>query len=375
MLLTLIIILMLIWSAVIGSLYSNFLVFYSNFSETESYNKAYYSSISALERAELVIRQRQPWYEWSWWRIWDNVWALSDIKTETGFSYLSNNSHKKSSLFWKINSTTTGAIPSPGKWDVDRMLSTWDSSNYNKMDYENSEIILLYYDKSENNPYFSTTCPEDCKKPNLESISVKIRLPWYISGYFWLLNTNQTLTPWWGNDDPIVDRQFRWSYKEWGFEYKPFTIYATQNGPTADKSIIKESDINEQRPITFWSASWNPIYPYPPSANPTIITPMSTSTSPFDNNFQWILKYHERLKDVQLKFSLLNLLQPEMSWMIYPFLEYQIHFDPMYGTPQKIPDKYYKIETIWSFWDYQINNIIFKPTITESILRSFTTIL
>jgi hypothetical protein len=39
------------------------MVFYSNFSETENYHKAYYASISALERAELVIKQRQPGYE------------------------------------------------------------------------------------------------------------------------------------------------------------------------------------------------------------------------------------------------------------------------------------------------------------------------
>ena len=76
-----------------------------------------------------------------------------------------------------------------------------------------------------------------------------------------------------------------------------------------------------------------------------------------------------------MKFSLLNILQSVSSWMIYPFLEYKIDFDCESSVSYKIPDKYYKIESIWSFWDYQINNIIFKPTITESILRSFTTIL
>ena len=41
MLLSLVIIVALIWAAVIGNIYSNFLVFYSNFAETENYNKAY----------------------------------------------------------------------------------------------------------------------------------------------------------------------------------------------------------------------------------------------------------------------------------------------------------------------------------------------
>ena len=65
MLVILIVILILIWVAVVWSIYSNFMVFHSNFSETENYHRAYYSSISALERAELVTKQRQPGYEWS----------------------------------------------------------------------------------------------------------------------------------------------------------------------------------------------------------------------------------------------------------------------------------------------------------------------
>ena len=54
MLAILIIILVLLWAAVVWSIYSNFLVFYSNFSESENYHRAYYASISALERWELV---------------------------------------------------------------------------------------------------------------------------------------------------------------------------------------------------------------------------------------------------------------------------------------------------------------------------------
>ena len=39
-----------------------------------------------------------------------------------------------------------------------------------------------------------------------------------------------------------------------------------------------------------------------------------------------------------------------------------------------VSDKYFTIEAEWNYWDYKIDNIIFEPTITESILRSFTTI-
>jgi hypothetical protein len=45
---------------VVGALYSGFLTFYNNFSETENYNKAYYAAIAALERSELVVKQHEP---------------------------------------------------------------------------------------------------------------------------------------------------------------------------------------------------------------------------------------------------------------------------------------------------------------------------
>ena len=97
MLLTLVIILILIWSAVVWSLYSNFLTFYENFTEAENYHKARYASIAAIERAELVIKQREPGYIWSWWRklgeytsAW--YWWSDGIVSWSGFSYLTNTS-------------------------------------------------------------------------------------------------------------------------------------------------------------------------------------------------------------------------------------------------------------------------------------------
>ena len=110
MLITLVIILLLIWSAVVWSIYSNFLVFYSNFNESENYHKAYYNSISALERAELVTRQREPWYVWSGWVIkwvwgWSNSESISADWSLNWFSYLWDYP-ERSAVFWTINSKT-----------------------------------------------------------------------------------------------------------------------------------------------------------------------------------------------------------------------------------------------------------------------------
>ena len=107
MLIILVLILLLIWSAVVWTIYSNFLVFYSNFSESENYHKAYYASISALERWELVVKQHKPWYMgsggfilWVWtWSIYrdlfnnpiDNWWSDGSL---SWFSYFEKNQNK-----------------------------------------------------------------------------------------------------------------------------------------------------------------------------------------------------------------------------------------------------------------------------------------
>lgn len=367
MLLTLIIILMLIWSAVVWSLYSNFLVFYTNFSETENYNKAYYASISAIERAELVLRQHQPWYEWSWWWKGLEPWHYSDQKPTTDFSYLSNDDNRKSTLYWNIKSRTD-RIPSVWNWDVDKMLSALDSSNYNKMDYENSEIVLLHYDNSTDNPYESPSSSE-IYNSKINKITTNIRLPWYISWDFGSLDTDNSLTPWWNRNDPIINWQLKWNYTDY-----PFTIYPKQDWLDANKSIITENDINYNHHIVFQDYYRNPIVENTNNRNTINIITNDADEAGIAGGLWPIIHWWVYYSGVQLKFSLLNLLQSTKSWMIYPFLEYNIVFEPSYSEVI-VPDKYYKIEAIWNFWDYQINTIMFKPTITESILRTFTTIL
>ena len=373
MLLTLVIILILIWSAVVWSLYSNFLVFYSNFSETENYNKAYYASISAIERAQLVLRQHQPWYEWSWWWIKSvSTWSYrssgivtgSDTALTNNFSYLSNNS-KESSLFWEVNSRTD-KIPATWKWDVDLMMSTWDSINYNKMDYENSEIILLYYDNSTWNPYSGWTID----KSKIRWITAKIRLPWLMSGEFLQLDTSEELDiSSDSKDDAIVNRQIKWYY--WS---DPFTIFSTQLTGHIDDSIVRESTINESKDIKF-DTKWNPLYDGDIPTNPNIISPSDNEIKNQPNKYRGIFN-DDSYSWLELKFSLLNILKwISGSWTIYPFLEYNVTFSPQTPHPVIVPEKYYTIKAIWWLWDYLINTIIYKPATTESILRSFTTIL
>ena len=230
MLITLVIILLLIWAAVVWSIYSNFLIFYSNFNESENYHRAYYNSISALERAELVVKQRSPWYEWSWWWIlWDEQWPGSDKLITNNFSYLSDESTRnKSSVYRTINSKTD-RIPSTWQWDIEFMLATGDSTDYNKMDYSDTQVFLLYYDPSSWNAYNKVSCPTDCIQSQMDKISWTIRLPKKLFGNFWILNTSSgSLTTAQTKNDVIVNRQLRWKYHTGSTDY-PFTIYSFSN--------------------------------------------------------------------------------------------------------------------------------------------------
>jgi hypothetical protein len=57
------------------------------------------------------------------------------------------------------------------------MLSAWDSSDYNMMDYENAENFLLYIDKSVGDPYKKVECSnggvnnDDCGASNPDKIT------------------------------------------------------------------------------------------------------------------------------------------------------------------------------------------------------------
>ena len=365
MLLSLVIIVALVWAAVIGTIYSNFLVFYSNFAETDNYNKAYYASIVALERAELVTKQRQPWFEWTGGRV-DNTGIddtfASDFPIVNDFSYLATNNAKISTSKWHIDSLTN-RIPKQWNWNVDRMLSATDSSDFNKMDYNNAEVFLLYRDphtSTSSNPY------EKLDKGGMErsivsEVTGEIRLPAYLKETFWDLNTQSWLMLSEETNDAIVDWQVMWNYAG-----QQFTIFATQsttnwNVNASKDTAIRESDLNNGLAFSFWEMSHRK---NPKSANNdwTIISPNHIE------DFSQILNSNDPFSWNQIRFSLLNFLK-NSTWDLYPFLEYHIDFN---GDP--VPDKYYTINSEWGYWDYLVNLTVIKPTIKESILKSFTTI-
>ena len=372
MLLTLIIIVALIWAAVIWNIYSGFITFYTNFGEIENYNKAYYASIAALERAELVTKQRQPWYDWSGWWIngissWSyNNWC-SDWIIDNNFSYLSRDSGKDSTVFWEIKSSTS-RIPREWLWDVDKTLITGDSMDFNILDYDSSETFMLFYDGewTSENQYTATS---SMTKTNPSNVFGKIRLPAYLYPSFGNLSVINGLVTSDIKNDVIVDWQVIWKNNDG----KQFTVFSVQNNSDSvdsnNDNTFRESRINGNNGAGLnFSFSWRktPIYNLR-NNNWNVISPIDFSSINI-NNFSDIFS-NNNFKEIQIRFSLLNLLK-NWSGLIYPYLEYYIQVDN--GV---IPDKYFNINAEWVFWDYKVNLTIHKPTNKESNLQSFTMIL
>ena len=385
MLVILILIFVLLWAAVVWSIYSSFLVFYSNFSESENYHKAYYTSISALERGELVVKQRKPGYVWSGWFIlgtwqWGNPNNINDWlsdKSLAQFSYLWDHPDI-SSVFRTINSRAS-RIPEKWKWNVESMLAANDSSWYNMMDYENAEVFLLYRDDSTGNPYSNWSIEQE----TINEIKWIIRLPQklYNSSSFTELDmTHQSL--WAGEsrpkNDAMVDRQIRWLYPGWSVTPKiPFTIYSTQTVNWSSityevDTVFRERDINENVNFNFWN-DWDPIKNtsthWLPSHSPKIISQREGDIA-HEGNFKNIFNSSS---ETQLRFSLLNQLK-DLNKKTYPFLEYYIEFKWNSAQPAEVSDKYFTIKWEWNYSDYNIHIIFQKPTVKETVLSNFTPI-
>jgi len=64
--------------------------------------------------------------------------------------------HEQNGALWKISSRTT-TVPRPGEGNVEWMLATGDSFNFNVLDYVNAENITLQLDSASpaSHPYAS----------------------------------------------------------------------------------------------------------------------------------------------------------------------------------------------------------------------------
>lgn len=70
---------------------------------------------------------------------------------------------------------------------------------------------------------------------------------------------------------------------------------------------------------------------------------------------------------VLFRLSLINPLRSQRGYL-FPYLEYQLSF------PHEVADRYYSIFAKGKNGNYEVELFMQKPTITESILKTFTVI-
>ncbi len=352
---------MALWAAIVGALHSSFLAFSLNFSDTIEYNKAYYSAVSSLERAELVLRYRSPWFQGSGGWIGSETFGFTGDSQLTGFSYVSKDN--QNGLRWEIKSR---ASQIPGTWqgNVDRMLVTGDSLNYNMLDYTTAENFIFEVDDlkvSARNPYLSW----DILAPStVTSFSGQIRLPLSLTDSFGVLG---------GADDAMVDWSLKGEYVE--FQKSQFMIFPTvkKNKNSGEvyyneDSVIRGRRINEESPLDF-STNFSP-FKYSNISLHNMISYLEDILS--GKNFSSLLS-DDKLTDPRFRIALLNLLT-SANGLIYPYLEYQFGFYDKDKKLTDIADKYYTISARWKQGNYEVELLVKKPTFKESILGSFTVI-
>ena len=133
---------------------------------------------------------------------------------------------------------------------------------------------------------------------------------------------------------------------------------------------MRQTKINAATPL-YWGNSYSPFSA--PSSLTGELTVLSASEGAIKE-----LKFSELLgadnvSNLLFRISLLNLLYSQ-SKNIYPYLEYQFSFYDENEQATEIADRFYTITSKGKYGNYEVQLVVKKPTIQESILGSFTVI-
>ncbi len=368
-------VLLVVAVGILASVYSVFFPFMQNLWTVTNYHTAYYGAISAVERAELGLRYRSPWFEWSGWFLWSTGYGpVSDYTPAliTG----------DQQWFWRTIQSRTYAIPNTGMGNTDPMLSypDGDSKDYNQLWYTYLETFLLSYDAT-SNPQLYYTWGNNLSFFSGNTITGTLRLPPKIlSGFGWstpgsLCNVFLDDCDPDGDgiyDDIAVSWSLEWLYHGNGFKIFPTIAVFYYSGMQVDERMdnsIRESIINATWTITM-DTSLAHRFSFVQNGyalkKHTVVgvdataieqTSFSNIFSDISNNFSWL----------RLSFGAANIFRA-VTGAIYPYLEYQFSF------PQAIADRYYTIQWHGRVGEYDVQIILKKPTIQGTVGWDFTVI-
>jgi len=363
-------VLLVVAMGILVSVYSVFFPFMQNLWTVTQYHMAYYWAVSSIERAELWLRYRSPWFQWSGWFL-----------GSTWFGPLSDNTPELLSgaqqwFRWTVDSRTT-SIPSSGMGNTDPMLAASDSKDYNQLWYTYLETFLLGYDNPPN-PELYYTWGAYPVFFNGNSITWVFRLPPKIHTLFGdtpgLLCDNYVGTDCDPDGDGIYDDiALSWSM-EWLYQWNGFKIFPTiavfyYSGMQVDynkDNAIRESIINATGTIDF------DLHDYSFITNGSTLDKhnvVSSNASSIENQtFSQILTNSSNdFSGLRLSFGAANLFRT-FTGAIYPYLEYQFTF------PQQIADRFYTIEWHGRVGEYDVQIVLKKPTVQGTVGGDFTVI-
>lgn len=375
MFLTFTLVLLFVAVGILASVYSVFFPFMQNLWTINQYHMAYYGALSSIERAELGLRYRAPWFQWSGWFLWDTYFGPISDYTPSMLSGINQ------WFWWNIDSRTT-SIPSTGMGNTDPMLSypAGDSKDYNQLWYVNLETFLFSYDTTSASGFYSTT-PSHLHffTGDGNNITGMFRLPPKVFDDFVSLSTaskallcdsdqgdcdadGDTVF-----DDIALSWSLEWYYNGNGFKIFPTiaTVDAHINEPR--DNTIRESVINDSHTITF-ANNFTPIagaFSHGSSItqhNVVSVDAAAIETTSFSDIFTL-----PNFSGLRLSFGATNLFRTFTN-ALYPYVEYQFSF------PQEIADRFYMIEGHGRVGEYDVQIVLKKPTVQWTVGGDFTVI-
>lgn len=369
----LIIIFILLW--IMSAIYSVFSPFMESIGNVVNFNSAYYWALWGVERAELVLKYKEPWFEWSGGFLQNTTFGPKSDTITGNFGKFTSSTQNWFSR--SINSRST-TIPASWNGNVDYLLASSDSSNYNKLPYFYSDKLVLSLDNTTNpNSYYTGTT--GFTYFNGWVFSWILRLPPKISS--WFSNSPLCVDPNISECDPDWDGVFddmsvnRWL--DWIINWSTFTIlpnisvfyYSGMQVDTAQDIAIRESILNNTGRLLFGGTlanqKFNPIVDYTTN-NLAQHNVVSVDASSIQNlTYNNILNNTSSITWLQFSINIVDLLRTKNN-NIYPFLEYQLSF------PQAVADRFYTIQWVWLVGDYNVKIFIKKSTNESSSIGDFT---
>jgi len=364
------IIALIIISGLSIGIYAIFIPFMQNVSSIQAYNSAYYGAIAATERALLVAKQQEFWFNGSWWRKWTNQrWPISDYSNWSMGILAEENNGIQREVIGK-----TMRIPQEWKWDIPQLFSATDSNNFNS--FTSQDTIIIHTETNNNsdaNTFYAQTSSNE--QPNRSFIATQWRVPPYIQDqqeestamlcdtYNPICNTNTEI-----DDDTNIFRQRKWLYNNQEFSIIPTTQIFRTPGTTyvGDEDMhIRESIINQNNsPTIQFTNTYNPIPTNVDTTTHTTLWPWGDDIK--DIVFTDIFNTPE-IEGLYLQYSMAQ--QPiSRAWFIYPFLEYAIISDA------EISDTHRHIQGKSTVGNYEVKIQIDKPQNEQTQGSNFTII-